>query len=70
MTRVRIVEANRSRIGRVVVVAVLTLCILGGVGGVVAFGAAAWNLIPSHAVAVLAIVVMVPLVLWGLTQDE
>lgn len=60
----------RSRIGRVVDVFLLTLFILGGVGGLVAFGVAAWHLIPSHAVAVLAIVVMIPLCVWGLTQED
>jgi hypothetical protein len=70
VTRLRIVETNRSRIGRVVGVVVLTLCVLGGVGGLAAFGVAAWRFIPNHAVAAVAIVAMSTLFLWGLTQDE
>jgi hypothetical protein len=64
------VEANRARIGQVVDVVLLTLLALAGVGAMVAFGLAAWRLIPNHAVAAAAIVAMVPMVLWGFTRDE
>jgi hypothetical protein len=70
VAKLRNVEANRSRIGRVVAVALLTVCVLGGVGGLVALGVVAWRLIPNNALAAVAIVVMVPVVLWGFTQDE
>ena len=63
-------EASRSPIGRTLGVVLLTLCVLGGLGGLVAFGVTAWRLIPNQAVAVVTIVVVVPLFLWGLTQDE
>lgn len=48
----------------------MTLCVLGGLGGLVAFGVVAWRFIPNHAVAPLAIVLIVPLFLWGLTQED
>lgn len=59
-----------SLIGRVAWVVVMTLCVLGGLGGLVAFGVVAWRFIPNHAVALLAIVLIVPLFLWGLTQED
>ena len=39
-------------------------------GGVVAVLAVTWSLISNHAVALVALVVLVPLFLWGLTQDD
>lgn len=59
-------EAKHSWVDRVLVVVVLGILAVGCIGVV----AAAWRLIPNHALAVVASFVLVPLVLWGLTQDE
>jgi hypothetical protein len=60
------VEAKRSWIDWAMVF-VLFGMLAGGVAAVVA---ATWALIPNHALALVAVVVVVPLFLWGLTQDE
>jgi hypothetical protein len=38
--------------------------------GVFAVAAVTWRLIPNHAVALVGILVVVPVFLWGFTQDE
>jgi hypothetical protein len=67
------VEAKRSPIGRGVLlglsVLVWTLCTLGLVGAIAAIVALTWRLVPNPALALAAIAVLVPLFLWGLTQD-
>lgn len=59
-----------SRVGRVAGLLAVVACVLGGLGGAVAFGVMAWRLIPNHVLAFLPILLMVPLFLWGLTQAE
>jgi hypothetical protein len=60
------VEANRSWIDRVMGLVVLVTV----TGGVVAVMAVTWSVISNHAVVLVALVVLVPLFLWGLTQDD
>lgn len=42
----------------------------GVVAGSSAVAAVTWSLIPNHALALAAIVILVPLFLLGLTQDD
>jgi hypothetical protein len=68
------VEPSGSRIGRGVLlglsVVVWTLCAIALVGAIAAIVALTWRLVPNHAIALAAIAVLVPLFLWGVTQDE
>lgn len=66
VARLRIVDAQRSWIDRLSGLLVLAMFTVG----VVAVAAVTWRLIPNHAVALGAIVVLVPLFLWGLTQND
>jgi putative Mn2+ efflux pump MntP len=70
VARLRIVEAKRSWVNRVFGLFVLAMFTFGVVAGSSAIAAVTWSLIPNHALALGAIVVLVPLVLWGLTQDD
>ena len=63
-------EAKRSWVDRVFGLFVLALLTCGVVGGSSAIAAVTWSLIPNHALALGAIVVLVSLCLWGLTQDD
>jgi hypothetical protein len=66
MARLRIVEAKRSWVERLFGLVVLAMFTVG----VVAVVAVTWRIIPNHALALGALVVLIPLVLWGLTQDD
>jgi hypothetical protein len=65
MARLRIVEAKRSWVERLFGLVVLAMFTVG----VVAVVAVTWRIIPNHTLALGALVVLIPLVLWGLTQD-
>jgi hypothetical protein len=59
-------EAKRSSMDRVFVAVVLALLTIG-LGVVVAV---TWRVFPNHALALAAIAVLAPLLLWGFTQDD
>jgi hypothetical protein len=60
------VDAKHSWGERVLVVVVLAMLAVGSIAVV----ATAWRLIPNHALALVAGFILVPLVLWGFTQDD
>jgi hypothetical protein len=64
------VEAKRSWVDRVFKVFLLAMFTFGVVGGSSAVVSVTWSLIPNHALALGASVVLVALFLVGLTQDD
>jgi len=60
------VEGKRSSIDRFIGFVVVAMVMVG----VFAVAAVTWRLIPNHAVALVGILVVVPVFLWGFTQDE
>jgi hypothetical protein len=60
------VEGKRSSVGRLlgfVVIAFFLAC------GIVPIVALSWRMIPNHGLAAVAIVVLVPLFVWGLFKE-
>jgi hypothetical protein len=60
------VEGKYPWLDRILGIVVLAMIMVG----VVVVVALTWRLIPNHVLAVMAALVLVPLFLWGLTQDE
>jgi hypothetical protein len=65
-----VVVTSSSQIGRGFSFVLLAMCILGGIGGLAAFAVWLWRVIPNHALALAAVFVLIPMLLWALTQDD